>query len=167
MQVVCSPRCAAAYGRQKTVKSYLARNPASKPRRKETPQQQAQKAINAFVRVRDENRPCIVHGPACPNREFDAGHFRSRGSCPELSFNLWNIHAQCRPSNRGAHNRKHFKESVPALYESNLVERIGQDRVDWLKGPHQPKQYRDEDYKRLARIFRARTRLYERLRRSA
>lgn len=165
MQVVCSPRCAIEHGRQKTVKNYLARNQPSKPK-KTSPKESARKAICEFVRLRDEHKPCIVHGPACPNagKGFHAGHFQSRGSTPELSFNLWNIHKQCGVSNSGAHNRKHFRDTIAGKFEERLIERIGQERVDWLKGPHCPKQYRDDDYRRIARIFRRRTRLYRKLR---
>ena len=49
-------------------------------------------------------------------------------------------------------------------YEHQLRARIGDERVDWLKGPHSPKQYREDDLKRIAKIFNKRARMYKRFR---
>src|SRR3954468_4490237 len=55
---------------------------------------EVQKAVNAYVRERDKGLPCIsCETPWEP--AFQAGHFRSRGACPELRFDLDNIHGQC------------------------------------------------------------------------
>jgi hypothetical protein len=50
------------------------------------------------------------------------------------------------------------------MYEENLRKRIGDARVDWLKASHPPKQYRDEDLKRIKTLFNRRARLYRKLR---
>ncbi|MEO1082411.1 MAG: recombination protein NinG [Pseudomonadota bacterium] len=125
---------------------------------------QARQAINGFVRERDYDKPCIVHGTNDPNDFYDAGHFIGVEVTSALRFNLWNIHKQKRSSNRGAHYRKKYRDTTPAKYEANLVKRIGQARVDWLKGPHEPREYSDEWLCRAADIFRRRARLYRRLR---
>lgn len=175
MKEFCSVDCGYALSRHKQrqkwareAKEHRAKERARKitGKEKQGPAYYAQQAINRFIVVRDHDKPCIVHGHDCPNTAngWDAGHFQGVGRAPELRFVTWNIHKQCRSSNRGAHNRKRFRASVDQLYEQRLIERIGADRVDWLKGPHNPKQYREEDFKRIARIFRKRTRLYKRIR---
>ena len=34
---------------------------------------------------------------------------------------------------------------ISQAYEVNLINRIGQDRVDWLKGPHEPAKFTADD----------------------
>jgi len=50
------------------------------------------------------------------------------------------------------------------MYEEGLRQRIGDERVEWLKGPHEPKQYRIDDLKRIKRIFSRRARNYRKWR---
>jgi hypothetical protein len=174
MKEFCSVDCGYALSRHKQrqkwareAREYRKAEKASKAKitDQEGPAKSARMAVHGFIAVRDMDKPCIVHGHNCQNADagFDAGHFRSVGSAPELRFNTWNIHKQCRLSNRGAHNRKRYRASVDRLYEAGLVERIGQERVDWLKGPHKPNQYRAKDFERIARIFRKRTRIYKKI----
>jgi len=48
-------------------------------------------------------------------------------------------------------------------YRINLVQKIGQDKIDWLEGPHDPKHYtRDE----LAEIKRTYSRMARELKRA-
>ena len=178
MQVACGPRCAIAYQRHqreaalkrkwaREAREYRAkeRSKRAKGRGESGPKRQAVDALHEFIKWRDYHKPCIVHGPSCPNDSFDAGHFLSAGSHPELRFNTWNIHKQCSLNNRGSHKRSRWNgEGTSALYERRLAEKIGRERVEWLKGPHAPKQYRDDDYRRIARIFRRRAKHYKKLR---
>lgn len=176
MREFCSPECGYSlqdYRQRKAserksrdaVKIIRAQVELNKTNPKSGPKRAAIDAVNAFVKVRDHDKPCIVHGAECPYTAFDAGHFQSAGSTPELRFNTWNIHKQCSVNNRGSHKRSRYNgEGTAALYERNLVQRIGQARVDWLKGPHPAKQYREEDFKRIARIFSRRARHYKKIR---
>lgn len=43
-------------------------------------------------------------------------------------------------------------------YRINLVGRIGQDAVDWLEGPHEPKKYTADELRELAAYYRKKTR---------
>lgn len=124
----------------------------------------ARKAINAFVRERDHALPCIVHGHDCPHSEFHGGHFVGVEIDGALRFNLWNIHKQCAASNKGARYRKKFRDTTGPKFEANLIERIGQERVDWLNGKHAEREYSDAYLSRLASVFRRRARLYADLR---
>ena len=64
---------------------------------------EAQSAFNAYVRWRDRHNGCISCGKHVGGKfggNWDAGHFRSRGSAPHLRFHLWNCHKQCVKCNR-------------------------------------------------------------------
>lgn len=172
MREFCSPGCGYALATHRRyqkaardAREYRAKERARLGKTQSGPKRSAIDALHDFIKVRDHNKPCIVHGHACPNTQFDAGHFRSAGANEELRLNTWNIHKQCSVNNRGSHNKSKWNgESTAAMYEQRLVERIGRDRVDWLKGPHASKQYRDDDYRRMARIFRRRAKHYRKLR---
>jgi len=178
-QEVCSIKCAqqltekrkkekeralkAKWSRE--AREYRAQNPR-RGRAKAGPERQAQDAVNAYVMVRDANKPCIVHGWACPNASagFHAGHFRGVGDHPNLRYVTWNIHKQCAISNTGSQNRARWGKSTDQLYEANLVLRIGQAKVDWLKGPHRPLQPRLEYLARMKTIFTKRAKHLMKLR---
>lgn len=162
LQFFCSHHCADTAARAESAKQYMKRMPAVTQRKPKSATQKAQDAFNAFIRERDHGKPCIVHGHDCPNVSsgMQAGHFQGVGRKPELRFNTWNCHGQCATSNQGGHKWSRYSASVDALYERGLRERIGDERVDWLMGPHEPKQYRDADLERIRRIFNKRARWY-------
>jgi len=39
-------------------------------------------------------------------------------------------------------------------YRIRLIEKIGQDQVDWLEGPHEPKRYTRDDLQSLKAKYR-------------
>ena len=41
-------------------------------------------------------------------------------------------------------------------YRISLVLRIGQDKVDWLEGPHEPQRYTIDDLKAIRADYKAR-----------
>ena len=93
---------------------------------------QLQKLVNQWVvHVRDKDKPCCTCGTTNPFIKYDAGHYRSRGACPEARFILTNIHRQCsvRCNVHGSGMRSEYIEFLRAEY--------GQDHLDWLDGPHQ------------------------------
>lgn len=98
---------------------------------------EAQTAFNKFIRSRDHGKPCISCGTLNP-AGWDAGHFMTVGGHPELRFTEINCHRQCSSCNRGG--EKYFRKApaVAKQYEKQLRERIGSEKVDWLKGPHDP-----------------------------
>ena len=161
-QVACSPKCAQEIYRQKAAaKAEKAQRrkdrawlKANKPIRKLVAE--TQQAFNAYIRVRDAMRglPCISCGRSPREAEsaytgvggaWDAGHFLSRGAYPELRFNEFNCHRQCKVCNGGAGQYAGKDRTVSQAYEENLRERIGDPLVDWLQGPHEvPKLSRDD-----------------------
>lgn len=120
----------------------------------------AQIAVNAFIRTRDEGKPCISCGAMKP---LTAGHHQSVGSYEEIRFNTKNINGQCWGCNGGQGN-KYKDDTVDQKYDAGVVERFGQARLDWVKGPHQLKRYRVDDLNRLRSIFTRREKLYQRIR---
>lgn len=92
---------------------------------------QLQKLVNQWVvHVRDKDKPCCTCGTTNPFIKYDAGHYRSRGACPEARFILTNIHRQCsvRCNVYGSGMRSEYIEFILAEY--------GQEHLDWLDGPH-------------------------------
>lgn len=93
---------------------------------------QLQKLVNQWVvHVRDKDKPCCTCGTTNPFIKYDAGHYRSRGACPEARFILTNIHRQCsvRCNVHGSGMRSEYIDFIRAEY--------GQEHLDWLDGPHQ------------------------------
>ena len=110
---------------------------------------EAQAAFNAFIRARDEQLMCISCGKFTADRiggGWDAGHYRSRGSTPELAFCEENCHKQCkRCNNQLSGNITH--------YRINLAKKIGLERLEWLEGPHELLRLTIDDYKALKMRF--------------
>lgn len=107
----------------------------------------AQTAFNAYIRKRDEHLPCI----SCQRHhsgQYHAGHYRSVGGNPELRFEPLNNNKQCMPCN------SHLSGNL-IDYRINLIKKIGQEKVDWLEGPHEPKRYTIEDLKELSKYYKA------------
>lgn len=74
----------------------------------------AQSAVNAYVRARDDGKPCISCGEMKP---LQAGHYWSVGARPELRFNEANIHGQCHRCNIDlAGNREAFRAGIVGRY---------------------------------------------------
>jgi hypothetical protein len=90
-----------------------------------------QMLVNQWVlHVRDAGKPCCTCGTTNPNIKYDAGHYISRGSSPELRFELTNIHKQCNQicNIYGSGKRAEYDKFIMATY--------GESRFDLLKGPH-------------------------------
>jgi len=158
-QKVCSPKCGLAI---KDVNSDKASKALADVGRKELRaakervkpkghyMREAQVAINAWVRLRDDKLPCVSCGRH-HDGQYHAGHYRTVGSSPALRFEPLNIHKQCAPCNN-------HKSGDIVNYRIELVKRIGAELVEWLEGPHEPKRYTIEDLKAITAEYRAKTR---------
>jgi hypothetical protein len=100
---------------------------------------QAQSAFNAYIRARDADYNCISCGRN-HSGQYHAGHFRSRGAHPELRFEELNCHKQCAPCNN------HLSGNI-SNYRPALIAKIGQNKVDWIEGPHEIVKYTCADLK--------------------
>lgn len=162
--VACSPSCAAKIAIAKREAKEKVERVANKKklaglRPASWYMEKAQAAVNSYIRARDYGKPCISTGRVLnwnkPGGAVDAGHFRGRGSAPQLRFNLWNIHAQCANDNR-------FPSSAVSEYRPRLIERIGLERVEALENDNAPRKFTIEYLKRIAKIFRKRARMVKR-----
>ena len=159
LQSVCSHACALAM-----VNATKARNDAKAARedRRITAQarnrlktrselaQEAQVAVNAYVRLRDAALPCVSCGRHHQG-QWHAGHYMSRGARPDLRFDLDNIHKQCQPCN------EHLSGNI-AAYRQELIRRIGQAGVDRLEGPAQQDKLTRDDLIEIKARFKGMTR---------
>ena len=84
-----------------------------------------QTVFNTFIRVRDKDKGCISCGKPLI-KKYDAGHFYSVGSSPELRFNENNVHGQCVYCNQHLHANIH-------AYTERLPLRIGEYTFKELK----------------------------------
>lgn len=154
-QAVCSPKCGLAI---KDVNQDKARKAIAEVGRKELRaakerikpkgqyMREAQAAFNAWIRARDAAQPCISCGRH-HDGQYHAGHYRTVGSSPELRFEPLNAHKQCAPCNN-------HKSGDIVNYRISLVVRIGQDKVEWLEGPHEPQRYTIDDLKAIKAEYR-------------
>ena len=153
LQVVCSVPCAWAYAGKENAKTDRRLTRAAKAKLKTRAQwmKEAQAAFNKFIRLRDAGQPCISCGRVevewTRGGAWDCGHFLGRGAYPELRFEELNAHKQCKSCNGGSAKYAKKGRTVSKEYQARLIERVGQDKVDWLKGPHEPKHYTIDDLK--------------------
>lgn len=116
---------------------------------------EAQTAFNAFIRARDAGKPCICCGrySASPvhGGEWDAGHYRSRGSAPHLRFDERNVHAQLKQCNR-------YASGNIVGYRVGLIERLGADVVDALECDQVPRDYTHDQLREIKATYSVRAR---------
>lgn len=107
-----------------------------------------QKEVNAYVRLRDQNEPCISCGTM--NATWQAGHFIAQGSSGALRFNLDNIHKQCVTCNL-------YKHANLLEYRINLIEKwkhsaLKCNTVEWLEEHrHDVKKWTREELEEIRR----------------
>jgi len=124
---------------------------------------EAQVAFNKYVRIRDENKPCISCGSSPVDNKVggvrDCGHYLSRGSHPEarFRFGLDNTASQC------VHCNRYLSGNV-ANFRVGLIARWGIERVERLES-NLPSSRMDIDYlKRVKMIFSKKALLLAKLR---
>ena len=158
MQAVCSPLCGLTLARAKREQDEAEKRRQERARDRERRERaktrsqwarEAQAAVNAWVRLRDEGRPCISCG-RMHEGQWHAGHYLSRGARPELALHPDNVARQCAPCNLHLHGNQ-------AAFRVGLIERIGLERVLALEGPHTPAKHTADDYRRIRDEYRAKT----------
>ena len=158
-QAVCSPACAiidAPKNQDRARKAIQQEDRRSLRAAKECVKtkgqymREAQTAFNAWVRERDAELPCVSCGRSHEG-QYHAGHYLSVGASPELRFEPLNVHKQCAPCNN------HLSGNL-VNYRISLPQRIGQEKVDWLEGPHEPRRYTIDELKAITAEYRAKTR---------
>lgn len=154
----CGPECGAALGLKKLEKARA--REASEHRAKLADSKPlshwidlTESVVHRYIHARDRGLPCISCGTTRTVR-WECGHYLSKGARPEIRFVTDNLALQCHRCNVQLSGNQ-------AKYRIGLVERIGEQRVQDLEGPHPPAKYTREALKEIRRFFAAMTRELE------
>lgn len=163
-QAVCSPKCGLAIkhvNETKARKSLDQVGRADIKVRKEALKsrgdhaKEAQAVINRYVRLRDAHLGCIsCDKPATWGGQWHCSHFRSVGAAPHIRYNLWNMNRACSVCNN------HLSGNI-AGYRPKLIEKIGQNKVDWLESNHSAARHDIPYLKRIKAVFTKKCRRLE------
>lgn len=163
-QAVCSPKCALAIvevQKAKEKKSLAQAGRRDIRERKEALKsrgdhaKEAQAVINRYVRLRDAHLGCIsCDKPATWGGQWHCSHFRSVGAAPHIRYNLWNMNRACSVCNN------HLSGNI-AGYRPKLIEKIGQNKVDWLESNHSVARHDIPYLKRIKAVFTKKCRRLE------
>lgn len=157
LQRVCCLGCAVEWGKKQSdkaiAKAKKAERAADRAKLAELlPLQhwlkRAEKAVNAFVRERDREQPCISCGTH-DAAEWHAGHWKSVGANSALRFDPSNIHRQCNQCNV-------FKGGNAGEYEARLPARIGMAEYYRLKHAPRYRKWTREECQAIEREFKQR-----------
>ncbi len=116
---------------------------------------EAQDKFNRFIRLRDHDQNCISCGRSESEVEiftggkWDCGHFLGVGAHPELRFEPKNAYKQCKSCNGGSGKYSKKSDTVAKEYERRLREKVGDDVVDWLQGPHPAANHTHDDLRNI------------------
>lgn len=163
-QAVCSPKCALAtveVQKAKEKKSLAQAGRRDIKVRKEALKtradhaKEAQTVMNRYVRLRDAHLGCIsCNKPANWGGQWHCSHFRSVGAAPHIRYNLWNMNRACSVCNN------HLSGNI-AGYRPKLIEKIGQNKVDWLESNHSVARHDIPYLKRIKAVFTKKCRRLE------
>jgi hypothetical protein len=157
IQPTCSYDCSVTYAMAsvekkkrletlKTKRETKEKLEAIKPLRKW--ESEAQQWVNKYVRLRDRNLGCITcDKPAHWHGQWHASHYRTTKAASAVRFNLWNIHKSCSICNN-------FLSGNLGEYEGRIREKIGNEKVDWVKAQNHTIRYSVEYLKRLKGVFK-------------
>ena len=121
---------------------------------------EAQAAFNRYIRIRDKHLPCISCGATEHQTDYHkisgwvASHYRSVGACPELRFNELNVHKACVRCN------SHLSGNI-IEYRISLIERIGQENVEWLESKHELPNLSKDDIRGIKKKYQDKARELE------
>ena len=161
---VCSPFCALTLAR--SVRGKAEKVAQVKERREDKVKREklksrsdwireAQTSLNAWVRARDAGQPCICCGRfssgATTGGDWDAGHYRSRGSAPHLRFDERNVHAQLKQCNR-------YDSGNVVGYRMGLIAKLGLEAVEALEADQRPRKYSIDELKAIKADYAQRVR---------
>lgn len=152
--VCCSPEHALEFAKRLREKKQKAEQQAErkadkakreKMKRRGDWMREAKQAFNAFIRARDEGKPCICCGRfEAPGYSrggmWDAGHYRSTGSAPHLRFEESNCHRQLKQCNSYGAGRA-------VDYRIGLVRRIGAEAVEAIEADNEPRKWSIDELK--------------------
>lgn len=127
LQPVCAnPRCVLQYAEQVKNKKARREIKAMRERVKSIShwRRDLQQVFNQFIRLRDAHKGCVSCGKPLRDK-YDAGHFYSVGSYPNLRFTETNCFGQCVECNQHKHGNL-------LEYRERILTRITQEQLDEL-----------------------------------
>ena len=148
MVKVCSPTCAHDYAVAERVRKERSERQEGlrKLKRRADHVAEAQAAVNAYVRARDEGMLCISCGRENVS-SWHAGHYLSVGAHPNLRFDERNIHRQCKRCNVDLHGNQ-------ARYRIGLLVRITPLAVEALEADQTPRKWTIEELQAIKATYR-------------
>jgi len=150
LQTVCSFKCAGMYATEQRIKQEANLKRIERKKTKEALDgiktksewlKDAQRWFNKWIRIRDENEPCISCGRNHQG-QYHCGHYRSIGSSPHLRFDEKNCNKQCAPCNN------HLSGNA-IRYREGLIRKIGSEELQKLESDQTPKHYTIDDIKEI------------------
>ena len=162
----CSMSCVVEHGKKRATADSDKRKRQTHAKLKESVKTasqwrvEAQTALNAYIRWRDRDLPCIscdAFGDHTGQGGYwDAGHYRSRGAAKHLSFNQKNIHKQCHKCNR-------YLSGNVVEYRKRLIDRLGLPSVEYIENNNDRVKHDIAYLKRVKSIFTRKLRLKKKL----
>lgn len=114
--------------------------------------EEAQRAFNLYIRLRDAGMKCICcdspFEPQKPGGSADAGHYLSRGAAPHLRFDERNVHAQRKNCNRPGGTTR-------AKFRAGMIARIGLEAVEALECDQELKKWSLDDLRAIKATYTA------------
>jgi hypothetical protein len=108
-----------------------------------------------YARLRDRFDGCIsCEKPWNWGKQWHGSHFRPAGNFKAVALNLLNIHKACSECNN-------YKSGNLVEFQDNLIIKIGQEKVDWLKSQTQPYRHSIDYLKRYKQVIGKRLRRLE------
>ncbi len=146
-QMVCGKiECAVEYAGKEMTKQQNQAKKAFNQSDKSKLKEDAQKWFNKFIRLRDQDLPCISCGHI-QGRQFHAGHYKPVGNNQQLRFNELNCHKQCSICNN-------YKSGNLAEYRISLIKKIGLENVEALEQDTSTKKYSVIDLKEIIQTYK-------------
>lgn len=106
-----------------------------------------QAKVNAYIRARDKDKDCISCSAKAGTFRLTAGHYKTSGAHPELTFNEKNIHGQC------WWNCNSNKSGNLVGFRLGLVARYGREYVEYLESYKAQKNYTIDNLKTIYRWY--------------
>jgi hypothetical protein len=158
---LCSIDCAAAWGKQQAVTQRERQSKAEHKKARErikTRQKwlsEAQAAVNAYVRKRDEGKPCIsCDKPDDGTHQRHASHYRSVKACSILRFDPRNIFASCAQCNS-------YLSGNLLEFRIRLTRRYGTEYVEWLEAQNGIRRYEIDELKAIKEDYKLKLKLLQ------
>jgi hypothetical protein len=118
-------------------------------------EEECRKIVQAIARIRDRDQGCIsCEKPASWDGQWHGSHYRAHGGCSSLQFHLWNINKACWICNK-LYSGRVDQQKV------GIVQRYGQERLDWLDAQPKSKKYSREYLARFKKVMGKRLRRME------